>query len=284
MKKFIVILVSLVAVFWFSCGKRIDYCGDYELLGLSLLPRPISYLPSIDIVEPVKTNFRNGIFTIDFKIESDFKGEAYIAMILRHRQVDNKSVELCYPVKGFGSDVKVYDYQIRSYHPVYATQCRRDIYDKLILDYPVFLKKINVPKGTIGEKIRIRLPNGVKDCFGEILVFRNNKALEESMKTKVGSTESFSNQRLEIYRNHFPDSSMFSFIITNRTSLERYSEYDGHKTIINPWAFDCSKLTIPTKGYTSHVNYFLSPYNDLTTDEIHMNTGLIVIPIYFYQH
>ena len=69
--------VSSVAlcVCCFACKQeKIDF-GDQ-----------ITYAPytiSISIAEPIKTNFKNGIFTVDFKIESDFESEAFIAMVLR---------------------------------------------------------------------------------------------------------------------------------------------------------------------------------------------------------
>ena len=260
MKKFVLVLASVAVVFCFSCGKHtVEGCGSFEF--------PPRELPSIEIVEPVLTNYRNGIYSVYFTIESDFEGEAFIAMVLRQAyfrtggfifNVDTQMMDSCYVLaKGFGNSVVVEGYQIRSYHPFYENlfPCPNRSLDPT-LDFPVFLKKIKVPKGSFSEKINIRLPIGVKECFGELVVFRNNKAFEESMKTKI-SLESFTNEyvvpTMEIYQNFFPDSSLFSYLITSRSALYHFSEVDGYKEQI----YNClDKATVPTKGYKNNIYFF----------------------------
>ena len=231
----------ILVIVCFSCKQYKD--NSFEL-------RP-GYLNSIKVNEP-KTYFKNGIFTVAFKIESDYEGDAFVILALRQTyKLGDDSEADCDEHRGFGNDARVDGYQIRSYHQMIGPNIRKWFDDKTpchrplekcepLLDYPVFLKKIKLPKGTINEEINICLPDGFNWCWGEILVFRNSHALEESMKTKIdvgrpgsayytfeSTTEGIDFHVVTdvyIYHYFFPDSSMFSHLITSNRDLFYFVE------------------------------------------------------------
>ena len=227
MKNLFVFSLSMLAFLCFSCnrnqGGEDPCCGGGPAGSISTN------------WDDIKTEFVDGVFKIDCKITSDEKGEAFILLAFRHP-------EYCcggfVPISGYGNDLKVDGYQIRSYHQIPLLQLRMygELLDTPILEFPVFVKKIKVPKGSVHEKIKVRLPDGLTDCWGQIFLFRNSKAIEESMKTKV-SPEAYwekaykgtingkkyeyprDPEHFDHYYKLFPDSSMFSYLITSMTDL-----------------------------------------------------------------
>ena len=278
MKKIIVFIVSILAVLCFSCNREVPG-GSNDL-------EPASYALSLYVKEP-KTSFKNGVFTVDLEIESEFEGEAFILMALRHpyHQENDPNFEYCVPVRGFGNEVKVDGFQIRSYHQMFVYFSRHfDPHDEYkhcyrnfepVMDFPVFAKKIMAPKGIYRERINIRLPDGHNWCWGEIAVFRNNQKFEESMKIKADPeiywekvSDNLKNMHpskpdldrlgVGIYHQIFPDSSMFSYLITSLCSLYFYGlDFDDYEKEVK-WK-DGHVFKLPTRGYAYSI-VFGSPY------------------------
>lgn len=266
MKKPFVFLVSMLAILCFSCNRNQE--SDPDEPGQGQYGRPAEVGFSLFVHERPVTTFKDGIFTVDLVIESDFEGEAFILLALRRPSIpeNDPNYDRCVPFRGFGNDVKVDGYQIRSYHqlhnqhrwfffpslyPLSGNECFRPL--EPTFDFPVFIKKITAPKGTVHEKINIRLPDGFNWCWGEVVAFRNNKAFEESMKYKVSrdilieklpdylalekiyhllDTLNFDKTPSSLYQQLFPDSSMFSFLTTNMGALFMYIEDDGYEKIV----------------------------------------------------
>jgi len=227
MKNLFVFSLSMLAFLCFSCNRnQTNQEGD----------DPICNLWSSSIYtnwDDIKTEFVDGVFQIDCKITSDEKGEAFILLALRKPEYDDV------PFRGYGNDVKVDGFTIRSYHQLPINQLAEfcELLDKPSLEFPVFVKKIKVTNGSVHEKINVRLPDGVTECWGQIGLFRNSKAIEESIKTKVLSeaywdkaykgtingrlTDGYrrDSEYFDHYYKLFPDSSMFSYLITSGSDL-----------------------------------------------------------------
>ena len=278
MKNLFVYSLCMLAIVCFSCNRNEpSWLGD----------EPADFLPSLLVKDP-KTDFKDGVFTVDLEIESDFEGEVFILMALRHpyRHLDDPNYEECVWVRGFGNEVKVDGYQIRSYHQMSAhlsflfypwnenSICYRPLEKNM--DFPVFAKKIMAPKGTFREQIKICLPDGHTWCWGEIAAFRNNRIFEESMKIKADpemyleklpnyvkemhpTKPDLERSGIGIYHQLFPDSSMFSYLTTSLLSLYNYGiELDDYeKEVKLVWG---DTYTAPTKGY-AFSSVFGSPYN-----------------------
>lgn len=244
----------LLAVLFCSCRKEQNIeNGDADDCVSGLFN-------TITIISPLVTNYIDGVFQVDCEIVSDEEGDAFILLgLLQNASADSPpGIVWCDEVpygsnctdrgavfynedlmgRAFGSDVKVDGFQIRSYHQLYRYRfaLQRNDPQPYYLDdfdlyaptfeYPVFVKKIKVPKGPIHEKIVIRLPDGVNNCWGTIIVFRNSKDIEETMKMKCSDyrvkyiiNEEWSSSRYDTYSNFFPDSSMFSYLITDIPEL-----------------------------------------------------------------
>ena len=226
MKNLFVFYLSMLAFLCFSCNRnQTNQEGDD--------PCCRGIASSIYINgDGIKTEFVDGVFRLDFKIESDEEGEVFIMLAL------SQPDDYVSPIRGYGNDVKVDGFTIRSYHQLPVSQLCEfgELVDSPILEFPVFVKKIMVPNGSIHERINVRLPDGVTECWGQIALFRNSKAIEESMNTKVspeaywdkaykGTINGFSNnaprdfEHFDHYYKLFPDSSMFSYLITSGSDL-----------------------------------------------------------------
>ena len=300
MKKFVVLSLSLLAVFYCSCNQK-EECQCRSLISWA------DCTTSIDVKIPKKPVFKNGVFHVDLEIESDVEGDAFILLQLvnltnRSKYLhitenefflyvtEDERITFCDvshpnygvvidgeigPVFGYGSDVKVDGYQVRTFQQVFALRVNssilyfdcyndngcvpvyandHDVNDKPTMQYPTFVKKIKLPqKATFHEKINIRLPKGYNDCWGEILVVRSNKAIEESMKTKLDPERDKDNGVSGIYYDNyhhfFPDSSLFSYLIADLDILKsHYMEYVGYKDV----SWECCKgPTLPMVGYSS---------------------------------
>jgi len=205
----------------------------------------------------VNTKFENGVFQIDFGIRSEEEGDVFILLALRkaaHKYdhyICGIDPDFVVP-SGFGDDVKVDGYQIRSYHQLFyyrkqyeisywidsynACNCDyyRNHYDTPTKEFPVFVKKIRVPENaSVREKINIHLPDTFTRCFGEIFLFRNSQAIEESMKTKLDPEMYKGDEIFEQYCTLFPDSTIFSYLIAeglNNLSLD-YCENNGWREL-----------------------------------------------------
>ena len=107
MKILIVFSLSMFAIVCISCKR--EKAGELEHR------IPVDWFFSLHVKEP-KTGFKDGLFTVDFEIESDFEGEVFILMVLRHPYTheDDPNFDVCVPIRGFGNDVKVDGYQICS--------------------------------------------------------------------------------------------------------------------------------------------------------------------------
>jgi len=111
-------------------------------------------------------------------------------------------------------------------------------------------------KATIRETIKVRLPDPFKRCLAEISVFRNSKTIEESMSMQLPDTytgrfkpgvqgiiedgipgtkfHEFERDSLNFshYKKCFPDSSMFSYLITSMKDLwYDFCENDGYNYV-----------------------------------------------------
>ena len=237
MKNLFIISLSMIAMICFSCNRN----QTDEICECDENSRPYPFVSSINVEVPVKTAFEDGVFKIDCEIVSDEESDAFILLALRHiYDVNDPSYSHGY-IKGFGNEVKVDDYQIRSYHQLYFDSDK--IYSQT-MDFPVFMKKIKVPNGSIRERINIHLPDGFTESWGEIVVFRSSKAIEESMKTKIDIEMHkktyykninmvyypFAEGKIDAYHKFFPDSSLFSFLITSYRDLAvGYCENVGEK-------------------------------------------------------
>jgi len=228
MKK--IFLFCMLVIMCLACNRvQVCKCGKCDNTG-----DPVPFASSLNIIEWPKTSFEDGIFKVDCIIESDEESNAFILLVLRQAKDG--------AIKGFGNDVKIDGYSVRSYHQLYSDP------DSPTMDFPVFMKKIKAPEGTIRESINIHLPVGFKQCWGEIVVFRSSKAIEESMKTiidpemhkdtynqmKYTQFGSFPllEERIDKYYNFFPDSTLFSFLITSYRDLAiAYCENGGMKEV-----------------------------------------------------
>lgn len=179
--------------------------------------------------------------------------------------------------RGFENEVKVDGFQIRSYHQHYRARHRVQYYENMyrdkitfdldapFMEYPVFVKKIKVTKNVpVREKINIHLPDGVNKCWGEMTLIRSTKAIEESMKTKI-DPEMYQGayftrdghkvrgkENIDTYCKFFPDSSMFSYLITSMDDLGfGYCENVGYVSISGP----CAGLS-PRVGFLASPAYF----------------------------
>ena len=256
MNKLVFYSLSMIAMMCFSC-KQNDECDRFT---------DFPFFTSLEIKEDPKTNFKNGIFTVDVEIKSDYKGEAFIMLALR--QVNNEKSKNCEPYyRGFGNDVQVDGYQIRSYHQLIKYRLdawfneKNPCYSPFDanapkLDFPVFVKKLQLLKGSVREKINIRLPDGFNWCWGETVVFRNDHAIEESMKTKVDPNHK--GDATYIHRQFFPDSSMFSFLITSYQDLCHFVEWTEKEV-----AYNCNEPRMyPVRGMSDPVSFGVHGYKD----------------------
>ena len=270
MKNIIFFSLIFVVAFFCSCSKEknIENCDADECF--------VSLYNTI-YIKPLETNFNDGVFQVSCDIVSYEEGEAFLLLgLLKDASADpppdylgNKEVPFYnYDLYGraFGNEAKVDGFQIGSYHQVYNL---RDAlqrggvlgpypYPDIDLDaptfeYPVFVKKINVIKGTVHEKINIRLPDGVNSCWGTILTFRNNEYLEETMKTSIYEYYDSCNyeslyiltirkSRIDTYYKFFPDSSMFSYFLTDISALS-FNFDKNYKYISHPRSFDKKYLS-----------------------------------------
>lgn len=246
----------MVAVFCFSC-RQIQTSEPEEPCWLAYSPP--QFFNSIKVKIPcepscwpdVTTYYKEGIFHIDFDIESEQEGEAFILLALRQAGYwfdEWGNVANYHVSNGFGNVVKVDGYEICSYHQL--TDFRTDIlphivpnnkiksFDTPTFEFPVYVKKITVPKnGTIHEIIKVHLPEPFTSCWGEIFLFRNSKAIEESMKTKIDPKLYKGNYAFDTYCKLFPDSTLFSYLITcglNNLVID-YCENIGTKNISFCW-------------------------------------------------
>ena len=216
---------------------------------------PPDWVSSIHYRE-VKTDFKNGIYQMDCIINNyeEEECEAYLLLALRHPVFDpNRDLF----VRGFGNDVKVDGFTICSYHqlsmerPILANNRH---YDSVTFEFPVFLKKIKVPKKPFfNEKINILLPDGFTSCWAEIAIFINSKDIEESMKTKLdpemlkntyNENKNFSKEldryKFKHYYSFFPDSSLFSYLTTNLGDLGLgFCDNIGMRTVDVLRAWNC---------------------------------------------
>ena len=233
MKKYIVFVISAIAVFCITCKQEKPCISDtiHEFEGAFSIYAKAPY--------PLKSSYMNGVFQVDCEIKSDEEGDAFIFMVLRHARLDS--------IKGFGNNVKVDGFRISGYF-----QFKDGVYpniDAPTFEYPVFVKKVKVPKdASIHEKINIHLPDTFTRCWGDLAFVRNSKDIEESMKTKI-DPEKFmskyrhrlaeyeisyydSRARFDLYYKLFPDSSLFSYLSTSMSDLcIDYCEDGGEKNI-----------------------------------------------------
>ena len=256
MKKIFVFALSLLAVFFCSCKEK---CVPQGEIYPDICPH------SIDIMEPVQSSFKDGIYRLDFDIQSDVKGDAFLWLMLRRWGEDSEPLDF--------DDVHVYDFQIRAYSFNYffnSDQCDNDM---PTIKFPVFMKKINLPQNTsIHETIDIRLPDGFSNCVVDLFLFRTNENIEETKKTKLNPENYGSDCHFDRYYNCFPDSSLFSYLMTNDpfeiikiTNPSAYEEY----------TYDCKKFKSPIRGH-SMVFQFVIKEDQKSTDQI--------LELYRYWH
>ena len=228
MKKIFVFALSLLTVFFCSCKEK---CVPQDM------PIDFERQYSVDVIDPVKYSFIDGVYRVDFDIKSDIKGDAFIWLMLLQWREDEIPLDV-------GSDVHVYGFQIRAYHQTFdCTGCEEWCYNDIpTMKFPIFMKKINLPQNTsIHETIDFRLSDGFSHCLVKMFLFRTNNDIEETMKTKLNPENFGSDCHFDKYYNCFPDSSLFSYLMTNDfCPIVQLTKPTGYKV----FTMDCKKYQL----------------------------------------
>ena len=247
MKKFVVVLISMIAVFCFSCKQ--EPCKVFS----EPLWAPVSI---IEIKSPVEYYFNKNGNELDvvLDIESGFSDDAYLLLDLKKKN-DTK-------IEGFKDSLIMNGFFVRSY---FLSDSYINGGIDTAIDYPVYIKKLVLDKGINKVSFTIIFPRNI-DSFAEIAVnatiLRNNYEIksqfEEYEEYREYTMNSENRLRRKNYFEAFPDSSVVSYIFSNDYQklygLTLLSKGEG--PFINS-SSTCGKFQIRAYYNCSRISFFV---------------------------